>query len=167
MKPKTFALALLSLLPSAVVANDAPDLTGIKCIVMGQRAANIKYAVEYRDGSVYLCCPRCQENFSGDVEKYSTKANHQLVVTGQYIQTACPSGAKIEDVKFKLNVAGVEIAFSSKEERAKVADQPDIKKKVELVFANKLFKKAFRKKNSDDLAEARYDIEPDPHQTKW
>ena len=138
----------------------AQDLTGIKCIVMGKRNASARHAVDYLDGKVYLCCPRCKSTFSDKTDQFSTKANHQLVVTGQYIQSACPSGANIKESFHKLNVAGVEVSFCNEEAMKNVADQSDMQSKIELVFGNAAFKKAFRKKETIDVSKARCILMP-------
>ena len=151
----TISLTLLTLSMGFALAANAQDLTGIKCLVMGERGANAKNTVDYMDGKVYLCCPRCKAKFSGNVKEYSTKANHQLVVTGQYVQTSCPSGHKIDSQQHKLNVAGVELHFCNEAEMKKVSEAASVEEKVNLVFANSAFNKTFGKKKIADVSKAK------------
>ena len=155
MNRKTFTFAILSLLVGFGVVANAQDLTGIKCLVTGEQGAKAENAVDYLDGKVYLCCPRCKEKFSGNVEDFSTKANHQLVVTGQYVQTSCPSGHKIDGQQHKLNLAGVEVHFCSAAEMKKVTEATSVGEKVNLVFSNAAFRKTFGKKKSADVTNAK------------
>ena len=160
MNRNLFATALLLLVAGLIAPASAQDLTGIKCPVMGSRGASAKHSVDYLDGKIYLCCPRCLQKFSDANDKYSTKANHQLVVTGQYVQTRCPSGANIENSNHKLKVAGVEVVFCDEEEMKKVADAANDELKIRQVFASTAFEKAFNKKSPIDISKAKCVLMP-------
>ncbi|MDA1014329.1 MAG: TonB-dependent receptor, partial [Planctomycetota bacterium] len=71
-------------------------LAGIKCPVSGKPVKADKTA-EYKGAKVYFCCPGCPAPFAKDTEKFANKANHQLVATGQFVQTKCPITGKDMD----------------------------------------------------------------------
>ena len=124
------------------------NLTGIKCVVEGERAALQSAAVKYKDGMVFLCNDRCVETFKKDLEsaadaKFTTKANHQLVLTGQYVQKGCPVTGKPVDEIFSVTVSAVKVGFSCADCRAKITDLKTIEEKVELLFSDAAFEKAF------------------------
>ncbi len=126
------------------------ELNGAKCIVMGKRAANTEYAVEYMEGNVYLCCRRCVAKFVADQEleapTFTVKANHQLVVTGQYVQKGCPMSGKPLKEGAVAQVGGVEVGFCCMDCSDKVDAIEDLEAKAEIVFAKVAFERAFAKK---------------------
>lgn len=129
---------------------EAEELNGAKCIVMGKRAASTEYAVEYMEGNIYLCCKGCVRKFTADMEKeeptYTTKANHQLVLTGQYVQKGCPmSGNELLDGAV-AQVGGVEVGFCCQGCADKVNAMVDLEAKAEAVFSKDAFERAFGKK---------------------
>ena len=117
----------------------------VKCPISGQKIDKAQ-ARKYRDGKVYFCCPGCPGAFKPDKnDAHARKGNQQLVLTKQYVQKGCPlSGGKLnKDTAIKL--AGAEVAFccnncKGKVEKAKGDDQ------LAMVFSNKAFEKAFKKK---------------------
>jgi len=124
------------------------DLTGIKCVVEGDRNAVGSATADYKDGKIYLCCDRCARTFSKDAElaedaKFATKANHQLVLTGQYVQKFCPVSGNALDENFGLTVGAVEIGFSGADCQAKIEQLKTIEEKVALLFSDSTFDKAF------------------------
>lgn len=138
-------VATLSLPPSQV------DLTGIKCVVQGQRPAVQTAVVGYKNGTIYLCCDRSADDFEQDIElfedaKFTIKANHQLVLTGQYVQKVCPISGEAVDEIFSTSVGAVKIGFACADCRAKVTQLQTIEEKVELLFSNEAFDKAFEPK---------------------
>ncbi len=133
-----------------LAVEDGPDLTGVKCIVNGNAAAKVNKSSEYLDGHVYFCCGNCKSKFDADSEEFVVKANHQLALTGQYVQVASPMGGKCAE-GMSVNVGGVEICFSNKKQMKKVADAPDLAAKAEMVFSKKAFGKAFKPKPNVDL----------------
>ncbi len=128
--------------------NDKPEPL---CPVMG-KPIDKAVAVDYRGGKVYFCCATCVRKFKADQAKYATKANYQLVLTGQVQQTACPISGKKVDPKETLKVGGVEVAFCcgncvKKVSSAKPAEQ------MELVFG-KTFEKSYAVKKEKDKKES-------------
>lgn len=124
------------------------DLTGIKCVVQGERSAIQTATVGYKNGRIYLCSDHCAEAFKQDVElaadaRFAVKANHQLVLTGQYVQKVCPISGKAVDEIHNLTIAAVEIGFGCAQCRAKVSELETIEEKVALLFSDEAFEKAF------------------------
>jgi YHS domain-containing protein len=114
-------------------------LDGIKCPVSGKAAT--QNAVDYKSGKVYFCCENCPKAFSKDSAKFSTKANAQLVATGQAKQAKCPlSGGKINP-DTQITVAGAKVAFCCEKCQGKVQAAKDAEA-LELVFSDKAFEKA-------------------------
>jgi hypothetical protein len=64
-----------------------------KCPVSGKPAIKDSH-VAYRKAKVYFCCPGCPKAFKEKTAKFAAKANHQLVVTGQFEQVKCPIANK-------------------------------------------------------------------------
>lgn len=129
------------LLASLVFAEDKVKLEGIKCPVAGDKAAKAENAVEYKAGKVYFCCGKCPKEFAANKKKYATKANHQLVATGQANQFTCPfTGGEIDE-DTRITVAGAKIAFCCENCKAKAGKVKDAEQ-VELLFNDKAFEKA-------------------------
>ena len=123
------------------------DLTDVKCLIMPKRAVKAEHAVDYRDGKVFFCCKGCPKRFAKDPTKYAVKANQHLVVTGQYVQKACPfSGSDVDDEQMS-EVNGTEVKFCCEHCKKKVDGASDEAARAELVFVDKAFEKGFAKKN--------------------
>lgn len=130
-----------------LVAEDAKeeekiDLSKAKCPVSGKDIDEAA-AVEHHGGKVYFCCDNCSGAFTKDAKKFTTKANHQLVLTGQIKQEKCPmSGKPIADGT-TVEVSGVKVDFCcnncQKSAAGKKGDE-----QLELVFSEKAFAKAFK-----------------------
>src|SRR5262245_58810655 len=72
-------------------------LDGVKCVVAGTKDAKLDKSAEYKGGKVFFCCDNCPKAFASDKAKFATKANFQLVATGQTKQGACPlSGRELD-----------------------------------------------------------------------
>ncbi len=128
-----------------------PNLDGIKCCAAGDNNASADHAAAYRDGTVYFCCADCLAAFEKDSTAYATMANHQLVLTGQYEQKACPiSGGELSDDS-KTTVAGVEVGFCCDDCKQKVEAQTDATEQAKLVFGDEGFEKGFAKKATVDV----------------
>ncbi len=141
-------LGIGALVAALTFAPQPDDLTGIKCVVKGKRAAVASTAVQYKDGKVYLCCGSCAEAFKKDVEladkaKFTVKANHQLVLTGQYVQKGCPFSGGAVDENLSSTVGGVEVGFCCADCQAKIDGLETIEEKVALLFSDSSFNKAF------------------------
>lgn len=100
-------------------------------------------SVAYKDGKVFFCCPNCPNAFAGNTAKFAAKANHQLVVTKQYLQASCPiSGQKLNPEK-ATEVAGVNVEFCCGNCLAKVEGAAG-EEQINLAFADAAFGKGFK-----------------------
>ena len=144
LKKVTSVVAVLLVAGATVVAGEV-DLKGVKCVV-ANKDANPEKSAKYKDGEVYFCCGGCQGKFEKDTKKFAVKANHQLVATKQYVQKTCPlSGGKLNpDTAVKL--AGTKVAFCCNNCKGKVEGAKDDDAKLALVYNDKAFAKAFKKK---------------------
>lgn len=134
------AMGVLALVISVAVyaEEEKKDLSKIKCPVSGQ-AVKADKTKEYKDGVVYFCCDNCPKSF--DAAKHGTKANAQLVATGQAKQEKCPlSGGKLNP-DTKISVAGADVAFCCNMCKGKVAAAKG-DEQLALVFSDKAFEKA-------------------------
>jgi hypothetical protein len=146
LKKVLSCLAIVLVAGATVVAGDV-DLKGVKCVVI-PKAAKISKSADYRDGKVYFCCGNCAGKFAANQKRYAIKANHQLVASGQYEQIGCPmSGGKLNP-STTIKVAGVDVAFCCNGCKGKVESAADDADKLKMVFADKAFEKAFKKKTN-------------------
>lgn len=112
-----------------------------KCPVSG-KGIDKSHTVAFNGGDVFFCCPNCPNAFKANKDKFAAKANHQLVLTEQAKQKACPfSGQPIDESK-TVQVTGVKVAFCCGNCLAK-AKKSEGDKLVAAVFANGPFKKGF------------------------
>ena len=110
------------------------------CPVANKPALQDK-TVDYKGGKVYFCCANCPKAFEKDTAKYATKANQQLVATGQATQAKCPiSGAALNADK-TVEVGGVKVTFCCEKCQGKVAEAKG-DAQAELVFSDAAFTKA-------------------------
>ena len=145
----TVAMGLVALLATH---DDTVKLDGVKCIVMGKNPAKAEKTVDYKDGKIYMCCDKCVAAFTADNDKYSTKANHQLALTGQFTQKACPiTGKPVADGK-EVDVGGVKVGVCCNNCKSAVEKAEGLEAKSALVFATAAFDKGFEKKAADDKA---------------
>ena len=126
----------------AVNVNAGPKLDGVKCPISGKKVLADK-SVDYKGGEVFFCCANCPTAFAKSTDKFATKANHQLVQTGQFTQTACPikAGKPVNPDK-TCDVAGVKVAVCCGGCQGKLSKIED---KVTTVFNEATFAKAFAK----------------------
>ena len=120
----------------------AEEKCSATCPISG-KAVNKSVAVDYKGGKVFLCCAGCTGAFKKNADKYATKANIQLVATGQAKQAKCPlTGGKCNpDTATK--VAGVDVCFCCGGCKGKVAKAKD-DEQAKLVFGDKAFAKGFK-----------------------
>jgi len=149
MIQKTLSLTIAFLLLAAS-QSVGQELTDVKCIVSGQ-AASVDTAAEYRGGKVYMCCNKCVAAFNEKSQDFATKANHHLLLTGQFVQKACPITGKAVAEDIKLTVGGVEVAFADAESMKKVEALEKLEDKAAMVFADEAFEKAFAIKPKWDI----------------
>ena len=116
------------------------------CPVSGKPALEDK-TVDYKGGKVYFCCENCPKAFEKDTAKYATKANQQLVATGQTTQAKCPlTGGKLNPDK-TVEVGGVKVTFCCEKCQGKVAEAKG-DAQADLVFSDAAFAKAFEVKKA-------------------
>jgi hypothetical protein len=112
------------------------------CPVSG-KAADKAVAVAHNGGKVYLCCPGCPGAFKKNTAKYTAKANHQLVVTGQAKQVGCPISGGDVNADTTVELCGVKVGFccngcKGKAKKAKGDEQ------VAMLFGEKAFKNGYK-----------------------
>ncbi|MGV3486739.1 MAG: hypothetical protein ACO1RT_20155 [Planctomycetaceae bacterium] len=133
------ALAV-ALIAGVTVWAGEPKLEGVKCVV-APRAAKADKSLAYKDGKVFFCCDNCPKKFAAAPEKFATKANMQLVATGQYEQKACPITGNKLNPETKTKVGEAEVAFCCVNCKGKV-EAAEGDKKLDMVFSDKAFEKA-------------------------
>ncbi|MDB5347924.1 MAG: hypothetical protein JWP89_6301 [Schlesneria sp.] len=116
------------------------------CPVSGKPALEDKTA-EYKGAKVYFCCENCPKAFAKDPTKFATKANQQLVLTGQATEVKCPlSGGKLNP-ETAIEVGGAKVAFCCNDCKGKVeAAKGDAQ--ADLVFSDAAFAKGFEVKKA-------------------
>ena len=124
---------------SAVSADKEKEEVAATCPVSG-KAINPDATVDYKGGKVYFCCPGCPKAFKKDPAKFANKANHQLVLTGQAKQVACPIAGKPTKDATKIDVGGVGVTFCCNGCRGKASKAED---QVAFLFNDKAFAKAY------------------------
>ncbi|MEM6472806.1 MAG: hypothetical protein AAF802_24805 [Planctomycetota bacterium] len=134
-------LLLAVVVPAAPCAADDTDvLTDLKCFMMPKRSVKGKKVFDYKGAKLYLCCSSCVKRMTKTPEKYEAKANHQLVLTGQFVQAACPlSGDAVAKDSPMLEINGAKVMFSSADHKDKVA-KLELAEQIETVFGAKGFK---------------------------
>lgn len=131
------AIALCS-----VTANHAGDKKfSAKCPVSGKAAVETSF-VEHNGGKVYFCCDMCPKAFKADTAKFTAKANQQLVATKQATQKVCPLTGNELNADTATKVGDATVSFCCDMCKGKVENTPDAQK-VNLLFNDKSFKKAF------------------------
>jgi YHS domain-containing protein len=148
MRKMTFLAALAAVAFCFSVTANAADAPALKCPVSGKPATK-DHAASYKEGQVYFCCENCPKAFAANTAKYATKANVQLVVSGQYKQVKCPLSGEAINPDAHSKVAGVTVSFCCNDCKAKVKEAKK-GEKVNLVFSDDAFKKGFEKAKTDD-----------------
>lgn len=142
MKIRTFASVLFALLASsAVVLAAAENLDQATCPISGQPVSEEETA-EWNGGTVYFCCPNCPGAFEAEPEKFATKANFQLVQTGQAHQTMCPISGHECDADQSLEVNGVTVCFCC-ENCLGAAEGAEGDEQLEMLFGQEAFEKGY------------------------
>jgi hypothetical protein len=143
MRRFSLLVAAFGLLLTSVIAADV-KLDGIKCIVATKNAAKADKTRDYKDGKVYFCCDNCPKKFDEDQagdKKLDTKANTQLVATGQAKQHKCPITGKDLDKDTEITVAGAKVQFCCNNCKGSV-EKLKGDEQAEKVFSDDAFKKA-------------------------
>lgn len=121
-------------------------LEGILCPVSGKQV-KAEAAVDYKGAKVYLCCEGCPTAFAKDTAKFATKANAQLVATGQAEQGKCPISGGPTKEGTEVKVGAPKIAFCCKNCQGKVA-KAEGDEQLGLVFSDAAFAKGFTVKKT-------------------
>ncbi len=153
LQKSLLSLAVFAVAFSFSISGEATaqeDLTGIKCVMNADKAATLDAFVEYKEGKVYFCCDHCADAFREDIKlkdksKFATKANHQLVLTGQFVQKGCPMSGGAVDENLIATVGTIKVGFCCEGCANKVNDTEGLAEKANLVFSESAFKKAFHK----------------------
>jgi YHS domain-containing protein len=88
-----FAQAGGGVLLAAEPKAEAVVKSGAVCPVTA-RPVSPAVSIEYQGAKLYFSSPDCIPTFQANVAKYASRANYQLVVTGQARQVACPFTGK-------------------------------------------------------------------------
>ena len=129
---------------------DDEDKFTATCPVSGKAAVKEQFTA-YKEKEVYFCCDKCKAKFEAEPAKFEVKANHQLVQTKQFKQTKCPISGEDFVKEQSSKVAKVNVRFCCEKCKGAV-DSAEADKKLEMIFAEAAFKKAFVavKKKSED-----------------
>lgn len=138
---KSFSFfVVVALLPASL---GAQDLTDVKCLMNPEMNVKAETAVEYNGGKIYFCCNNCAEKFKADSESFAAMANHQMFVTGQILQKACPITGRPVAEGVTCDVGGVEVGVCCKSCQGKVNGAEDTAAKAALVFSAAAYEKGF------------------------
>ena len=141
--PVTSTILCAFLLSVSAGTLDAADLSNAKCPVSAQPVSE-DASVKYKNADLYFCCNNCPKAFAKDEAKFATKANYQLVASGQYKQKACPfSGRKLNPAT-AIKLVNVPVTFCCNNCKNK-ANDAEGEAQLELVFSEAAFAKGFEK----------------------
>jgi hypothetical protein len=139
------SLAIATLLTATLYAAAKVDLEKAKCPVSGKECVEDS-GTDYKGAKVYFCCNNCPKAFAKatgkDKDKYTAKANMQLVATGQAKEIKCPFTGKDLNPETKISVAGTDVCFccnNCKGSASKLTGD----EQIERVFGDKAFDKGF------------------------
>lgn len=140
-----FAIACFSDQQVQQEAKFEPKLTGIKCVVSGQ-AANKDYWCKFKKGKIFFDCNASRRKFLSEKTSFIIKANHQLAVTGQYVQIKCPIKLAAIDSQrqIKKSVAGVELQFCCEACQKQLVDKANAHEQIRFIFDNQRFNAIFQ-----------------------
>lgn len=125
-------LFLPSVLALCAGASFADEKSCGNCPVSGKPAKE-SVSVDYKGKKVYFCCEGCPKAFTATPEKFTAKANHQLAVSGQMCQVACPFSGGPVNPKTVVELDGAKFGFCCNNCKGKYEKSDD---KVALVFAD-------------------------------
>ena len=121
------------------------------CPISG-KPVDKEVTVAYQGGKIALCCAGCKAKFEKDTAKYATKANYQLVVSGQAKQKACPFSGKELNPETVTKVGDVKVCYCCNGCKGKAGKLAGAEQ-IDLIFADKAFEKGFAKVEKKDGAE--------------
>lgn len=134
--------ASVMLLAAPVFAADEVKLDGIKCPV-SKAPVKAGTEVDYKGGKVYFCCNNCPKAFEKDTAKFATKANMQLVATGQAKQVKCPIAGRALNPDMVVKVDGTDVTLCCAGCKGKLS-KASADEKVKMVFEDAAFDKSFK-----------------------
>lgn len=148
-----FAMAFCTVMVST--PTNGQTYPGVKCPVNGRLQCQVRHAVKWREGQVYFSSRAAVDDFRSrnspaDVHKYLKpalilKANHQLVLTGQYTQRRCPITGNFTSDEFQIRIAGVKIYLHDAIAKKRLQEIESTLGRAKLVFADSTFAKTFSK----------------------
>ncbi|WP_339735822.1 hypothetical protein [uncultured Gimesia sp.] len=145
---QVLSIAALLAVVAFVGQTVAADAKGKAMCPVAGKPANASQTVDYKGGTVSLCCGKCKKAFTANPAKFAAKANLQLVATGQAKQVNCPFAGKPVNPAQSVTVAGTKVQFccgGCKGKASKVKGDEQIK----LIFNDKAFAKGFKVTKKD------------------
>lgn len=144
MLKSVFAMLCVSLLSVSLQAAEIETAEAL-CPVAKTRAVNAAQSVAHAGGKVFFCCGNCKAAFEKDASKFTARANHQLVVTKQATQKACPFSGGPTDDDQSVTVAKAKVKFCCGNCQGKAAkmDEAD---QIDALFSKTAFNKGFEVK---------------------
>ncbi len=121
--------------------DDSEDKFTAKCPVSGEAATKEQFTA-YKEKQVYFCCDKCKAAFEAEPAKFEVKANHQLAQTKQFVQKKCPMTGGPIDKEQSARVSNVMVRFCCEKCKGSV-QSATADEKMEMIFAEKPFKKAY------------------------
>ena len=136
-----YLATLMLVIPWATTIGEAKTC---KCPVSGEdvEVNNAEATSVHRDATLYLCCDECKGKFEADRKKYATKANMQIVSTGQARQVKCPISGHALDADQSIVVNAIEISFCCQDCKSEAA-AAEGEKQLAMLFGDEAFAKAF------------------------
>ena len=128
-------------------SNKKNQISNTKCLISGDNIDEDEF-LNYKDGKIYFCCEMCKADFLDEKSnKFSSKANYQLVSSGQYTQQSCPMTGKGIDKTKNITIGELNVAFCCNGCKSKTEAKKD---KAGFIFANTVFDKTFSPMKSKD-----------------
>lgn len=140
------------------------NLSGVKCLIDGAQSVSMQHAASYRGSTIYFASSKSLNFFKASVStqissnrflssphqaerqaRLLARANHQLVLLGQWKQVRCPVTGKAVDPEFSSLIAGVEIQFADANALLTVNQLPCLAAQGEMIFRDKFFDQAFER----------------------
>jgi hypothetical protein len=126
---------------------------GVKCVVDGSKQCLTRHNAEWLDGKVYFSSETAVKKFRSKLSNSATKrhpdpsltlkANHQLVLTGQYRQVRCPVTGEKPTNSIKLQVAGINVYFNNEKARSQLLTRKTTFARASQIFDSQKFCEAF------------------------
>ncbi|MEK6246882.1 MAG: hypothetical protein N2C12_01800 [Planctomycetales bacterium] len=133
-----FALAMFG---SSLASADDVDTSSATCPVSG-KDVNSEKSASHHGGKVFFCCGNCLKAYAKNPDNFATKANQQLVVTGQALQSGCPISGNKTKADTATKIGGIDISFCCKGCLGRV-NKSSGDDQLELVFGPDPFEKGF------------------------